>query len=73
MYCMELSDTVKYLPTVDHLNDIASIEEIAFSMSKIHFLANDEVTILQLNRNAKNDKKVQEDLVIEAKRLTRTP
>ena len=41
-------------------------------MSKIHFLANDEVTILQLNRNAKNDKKVQEDLVIEAKRLTRT-
>jgi len=28
-------------------------EETAFSMSKIHFNANDEGTILQLNRNAK--------------------
>ena len=41
-------------------------------MSKIHFIANDEVTILQSNKNAKSDKKVQEDLVIEAKTLTRT-
>jgi len=49
------------------------LEEKAFSMSKIHFIANDEVTILESNRNAKNDKKVQKDIVIEAKTLTRTP
>ena len=42
-------------------------------MSKIHFIANDEVTILQSNRNATNDEKVQEDLVIETNTLTRTP
>ena len=40
-------------------------------MSKIHFIANDEVTILESNSNAKN-KKGQEDPVIEAKTLTRT-
>ena len=34
-------------------------------MSKIDFIANDEVTILQSNRNATNDEKVQVDLVIE--------
>ena len=48
-----------------------SDEETVFSMSKIHFIANDEVTILESNSNAKN-KKGQEDPVIEAKTLTRT-
>ena len=47
-------------------------EETAFSMSKIDFIANDEVTILQSNRNATNDEKVQVDLVIETNTLTRT-
>ena len=41
-------------------------------MSKIDFIANDEVTILQSNRNATNDEKVQVDLVIETNTLTRT-
>ena len=47
-------------------------EETAFSMSKIDFIANDEVTILQSNRNATNDEKAQVDLVIETSTLTRT-
>ena len=42
-------------------------------MSKIDFIANDEVTILQSNRNATNDEKAQMDLVIETNTLTRTP
>ena len=38
-------------------------EETAFSMSKIDFIANDEVTTLQSNRNATNDEKVQVELL----------
>ena len=34
-------------------------------MSKIDFIANVEVTILQSNRNATNDEKVKVDLVIK--------
>ena len=41
-------------------------------MSKIDFIANDEVTILQSNRNATNDEKARVDLVIETNTLTRT-
>ena len=39
------------------------------AMSNIHFIANDEVTILQSTRNATNDQKVQEVIVIETKEL----